>query len=102
GDSQLGAGAWTQDEIAEIDMSRWMAKSIAWVIHRDGQRLRMDAYLHKDLHLIVGAIASRLHPAQWNDQASPVNAEPAPDQDGVQAVEMPAAAAPASESRVEA
>src|SRR5687767_13201078 len=35
GDAALGSGAWTQAEIADIDMSRWMAKSIAYAVHAD-------------------------------------------------------------------
>ena len=69
GDPALESGVWTQAEIADIDMSAWMAKSIAHVVHLDGRRLMLDAYMHRNLHLIVGAIASRLHPAQWDDQA---------------------------------
>jgi hypothetical protein len=73
GDPQRGSGAWASSEIADIDMNRWMAKSIAYVIHSgDGARLKLDAYLHKNLHLVVGAIASRLHPDRWDAEAKPV------------------------------
>jgi len=72
GDPEFGDGAWTRDEIADIDMHRWMAKSIAWAVHQDGRRLKLDAYLHKDLHLIIGAIASRMHPEEWDAEAKPV------------------------------
>lgn len=79
GDKELNSGAWTADEIADIDMSRWMAKSIAYVVHTDGRRLKLDAYLHKDLHLIVGAIASRFYPDQWDVEAKMVKAADAED-----------------------
>ena len=72
GDKELKSGAWSSDEIVDIDMSRWMAKSIAYAVHADGRRLKLDAYIHKDLHLIIGAIASRLHPDQWNAEAKMV------------------------------
>ena len=49
-----------------------MAKSVAAVEHRDGRRIKLDDYVHKDLHLIVGSIASRLHPEDWDDDAKPV------------------------------
>ncbi|MHC4218198.1 MAG: SurA N-terminal domain-containing protein [Planctomycetota bacterium] len=63
------AGAWPEGEIADIDMGRWMAKSIAWVVHSDGRRVKLDDYKFKGLHRIVGAIASRLHPADWDSDA---------------------------------
>jgi hypothetical protein len=69
GDPEHQSGAWTQDEIVDIDMSRWMAKSIAWAVHADGRRLKLDAYLHKDLHLIIGAIAHRFYPDEWDTEA---------------------------------
>lgn len=78
GDAELGSGAWTREEIADIDMSRWMAKSIAYAVHQDCRRLKLDAYLHKDLHLIIGAIASLLHPDDWDDQAKPVKNDQPP------------------------
>jgi hypothetical protein len=64
-------GAWTSDEIADIDMSRWMAKSVAWAVSRDGRRVKLDDYKYKGLHLIVGDIASRLYPDDWDKEAKP-------------------------------
>ena len=68
-------GTWTSDEIADIDMSRWMAKSTAWAVHRDGSRVKLDDYKFKGLHRIVGAIASRLHPNEWDEEAKPREAD---------------------------
>ena len=62
-------GEWPADSIADIDMSKWMAKSIAHVVHTDGTRLKLDDFKHKNLHLIIGAIASRLYPEDWNEDA---------------------------------
>ena len=74
-------GTWKADEIADIDMSKWMAKSIAWVVHTDGTRIKLDDYKYKSLHLIIGAIAARLHPDDWDPEARPVAAEePKPDE----------------------
>jgi hypothetical protein len=64
-------GEWGNDEIADIDMSRWMAKSIAFVEHRGGERLKLDDYIHRDTHLIVGALASERYPEQWDADAKP-------------------------------
>lgn len=69
GDKELKSGVWPHAEIVDIDMSRWMAKSIAYAIHADGRRLKLDAYIHKDMHLIVGALASRFYPEQWDAEA---------------------------------
>ncbi len=66
------AGDWPMDSIADIDMSKWMAKSIAHVVNTDGTRLKLDDFKHRDLHLIIGAIASRLYPQDWDDQAKQV------------------------------
>ncbi len=66
-------GTWARDDIADIDMRRWMAKSIAWVVPRDGQRIKLDDYKFRDLHLIIGSIASRLHPGDWTSEAKPID-----------------------------
>ncbi len=79
GTLHLPDGQWAQAEIAEIDMSRWMAKSIAYVVHQEGTRVKLDDYKHRDLHLIVGAIASRLYPEAWDAEAKQVKAEKAAD-----------------------
>lgn len=71
GTLHMPEGTWARDEIADIDMSRWMAKSVAWVVHSDGARVKLDDYKHQDLHRIVGALACRLHPEEWDDDARP-------------------------------
>ena len=67
-------GTWRQEEISDIDMGRWMAKSIAWIVPREGNRVKLDDYKFRNLHLIVGAIAARLHPDDWDNEAKPVKA----------------------------
>ena len=62
-------GTVQADEIADIDMSRWMKKSVAQLVDSKGQRTKLDAYIYKDLHLIIGAIAHRLHPDKWAPDA---------------------------------
>lgn len=57
------------EEIADIDMSRWMAKSIATVKISDGREIKLDDYKFRDMHLIVGALASRFHPEEWTEEA---------------------------------
>ncbi len=68
-------GAWARDEISDIDMSRWMKKSIAWVIHTDGTRVKIDDYKHRNAHLIIGAIAHRMYPEQWEIDAKAVKGD---------------------------
>ena len=75
GTLHMPEGTWTAQEIDDIDMSRWMAKSVAWVVHTDGTRIKLDDYKYKDLHLIIGAIAHRLHPDDWDAEARPVDTE---------------------------
>lgn len=67
---------WAHDEIASIDMSRWMEKSIAWAVHQDGRRAKMDAYLYKNLELVIGGLAHRFEPDQWNPDGTQVKREP--------------------------
>ncbi len=47
-------------------------------------RTKLDAYLHRDLDRIIGAIAARLHPERWDAQAKPVRKTEAapPDENG--------------------
>jgi hypothetical protein len=65
------AGTWPRAEIADIDMSRWMAKSVAEVVHTDGARVKLDDYIYRHMHEIVGAIASERHPEEWDAEAKP-------------------------------
>lgn len=75
GTLHMPEGTWSKDDIADIDMSRWMAKSIAHVVHTDGTRVKLDDYLYKDLHLIIGSIASGFYPEEWTDEGKPVEQE---------------------------
>ncbi|MCH2151732.1 MAG: hypothetical protein MK089_00140 [Phycisphaerales bacterium] len=72
GTLHMPEATWTSDELVEIDMNRWMAKSICWVIGKDGERIKLDAYVYKKLDVIIGVIAHKLHPEAWNIDARPV------------------------------
>jgi hypothetical protein len=82
GTLHMPEGVWKSDEIADIDMRRWMAKSICWVVGSDSTRIKLDAHIHKNLDRIIGVIAHRLHPNEWSLDARPVvadkNEEPSP------------------------
>lgn len=62
---------WAADDIADIDMSRWMRRSTATVRHRDGQAVTIDDYRLRNAHLIVGALAHRFYPDDWTTDARP-------------------------------
>jgi hypothetical protein len=72
GSLQMPQGTWPADDIADIDMDRWMAKSIAHVVHKDGRRVMLDDYKFKNMHRIVGELAHRFHPEAWTAEAKPV------------------------------
>ena len=65
---------WKREEIDDIDMSRWMRKSIAHVVHTNGTRVKLDDYIYKNTHLIVGALASARYPEEWDAEAKVVPA----------------------------
>ncbi len=77
GTLHLPQGVWPQDQIADIDMSRWMAKSIAYVVDKQGTRVKLDDYKYRNLHLIIGGIASRLYPEAWDAEAKQIKADEA-------------------------
>ncbi|MEC7385695.1 MAG: hypothetical protein VYB14_05845, partial [Planctomycetota bacterium] len=65
-------GSWGATEISDIDMSRWMSKSVAKIVHADGRTITVDDYVHQDADQIIGAIAHRLRPEEWTDHAKAV------------------------------
>ena len=65
-------GTFARDEIAEIDMSRWMDKSIATVKAGGDRSTLLDDYKYKNSDLIVGRIAHRLSPDEWTEEAKQV------------------------------
>lgn len=71
------AGDWSEDEIADVDMSRWMSKSIATVVHEDGTKVELDDFVHKNVHLIVGRLAHARYPDQWHEDARQVKGDAA-------------------------
>ncbi|MGI9015333.1 MAG: hypothetical protein ACR2GY_13950 [Phycisphaerales bacterium] len=71
---------WQAEEIKDIDMSRWMAKSVAWVEHVDGHKVKLDAYLYKHLEKVIGHLAHRFYPDAWQTDGSPAPVEPATDE----------------------
>lgn len=72
GTLHLPGETWSPGDLADIDMSKWMSKSKAWVVHRDGHRVLLDDYIFKGVYRIVGEIASARYPDQWTDEAKKV------------------------------
>lgn len=59
-------------DVTGIDMTRWMAKSIARLEVRDGPPVVLDDYKFAGMHLIVGHFAQRFMPNQWNADATAI------------------------------
>ena len=75
-------GVFGRDEIADIDMSIWMKKSIAKVLIKDrAEPIVLDDYEYADVYLIVGALASRFHPDEWTEEAKPIKEDGADEED---------------------
>jgi hypothetical protein len=74
-------GTFTTTEIIDIDMSTWMKKSLARVeVAGRNEPIVLDDYEYQDTYLIVGALANRLHPDEWTEEAKPVkDSKPAED-----------------------
>jgi hypothetical protein len=79
GTVHVPAGTWPRDDIAEIDMSVWMRKSKATLVHVDGRRAVLDDYVFKGLFRIIGELAHNQDPAMWTNEAKRVK----PDADAV-------------------
>jgi hypothetical protein len=65
-------GSWRAEDVVGIDMNNWMEKSTAILRHRDGPTLLLDDYKHRNMHLVVGAFASRFEPDLWTAEARQV------------------------------
>lgn len=75
GTFHMPEAVWKQEELADIDMNRWMAKSVCWVVKTDSTRIKLDAHIHKNLDKIIGVIAHRLRPDEWSLDARPVTSD---------------------------
>lgn len=72
GSLETPEGAIPADQIANLDMSRWMAKSIATVETSDGRSIKLDDYKFRGMDLIIGALAQRFAPGEWTPEAKPI------------------------------
>ena len=81
-------GSWVHDEIVDIDLSRWIAKTgnarstwTATVILSDGTKILLDDYVYQDMHLIIGNLAHQFYPQEWTPLARRVKTEVPPRDD---------------------
>lgn len=65
-----------ESEIADIDMTRWCSPTgdrrstwTAKLLLKNGKQILLDDHDNKNMHLIIGAIAHRLHPKLWTAKA---------------------------------
>jgi hypothetical protein len=69
-------GTWSAEEIKDIDMGRWIAKTgkarttwTAKVIVENHSPILLDDYIYKDMHLIIGKLAHGFYPESWTPLA---------------------------------
>ncbi len=65
-------GDFTREQVTGIDMSRWMAKSMAAVQTSDGKAIVLDDYKYKGVEDLVAALAARFYPGEWTSDARPI------------------------------
>jgi hypothetical protein len=65
-------GVFPAARVTGIDMSRWMAKSIAYVEVEGGARIALDDFKYKGVEDIVAHFAARFEPGKWTSDARPI------------------------------
>jgi len=65
-------GTFTAAQVTGIDMSRWMAKSIATVQVEGGLGIALDDFKYKGVEDIVAHFAARFEPGKWTSDARPI------------------------------
>ena len=88
------------EDIADIDMAKWMSKSVATVVAKYGTRITLDDYKFKNSNLIIGGIAARLYPNDWDADGRDLNKIRAQEEAAAasDAAELAAASQPAADS----
>jgi len=87
-------GTWSSEEIVDIDMSRWVAKTgnarstwTAKVVLADGTNVLLDDYIYQDMHLIIGTFAHQFYPDDWTPLAKRIKREVVEEEDNDEIVE---------------
>jgi len=71
GSFECNEDRFTAQQITGIDMSRWMAKSIATLEVDGGRRIELDDFKYKGVEEIVAHFAARFEPGKWTSDARP-------------------------------
>ena len=71
GSFECNEDRFTAQQITGIDMSRWMAKSIATLEVDGGRRIELDDFKYKGVEEIVAHFAARFEPEKWTSDARP-------------------------------
>ena len=83
-------GTWSSDEIEDIDMSRWIAKTgnarstwTAKVVLKGGKKIVLDDYIYSGMDSIIGKLAHGFYPNEWTSLAKRVKTQtPEQEQEG--------------------
>jgi len=65
-------GTFAPERIVGLDLTRWMAKSIATVEVEGGTKIALDDYKYKHVEDMVAALAARFYPGEWTSDARPI------------------------------
>lgn len=65
-------GTYSSAQIVGLDLTKWMAKAIAWVEVEGGGRIKLDDYKFRYTEDIVGVLAQRFYPGEWTSDARPI------------------------------
>ncbi len=65
-------GTFAPGKIASLDLTKWMAKSIATVEVEGGTKITLDDYKYKHVEDVVAALAARFYPGEWTSDARPI------------------------------
>ena len=69
-------GTFTADQITDINMSKWMSKSIASVlVEGKDEPIVLDDYVYQNTYLIVGKLANRFYPDEWSEEAKVITSD---------------------------
>lgn len=72
GSFECAEGRFSAAQVTGIDMSRWMAKSIAKVQIEGGLSIALDDFKYKGVEDIVAHFAARFEPGKWTSDARPI------------------------------
>jgi hypothetical protein len=73
----------TADEMKDVDKSRWQKKSIAYLVTKDGRRIKLDDWIYAHTEDIVDHLERQLgiKPAEGEEDGEAASAEAASPQD---------------------